>query len=90
MIDWGLAGQLAEEFLFVHVVLERFAAVDKDNWNFVGVESADLGVGVNIDLAPGEAASLMQLDDAFLDDLAEVASFARIHNDLARLRHRES
>jgi hypothetical protein len=32
----------------------------------------------------------MQLDDAFLDDLAEVASFARIHNDLARLRHRES
>jgi hypothetical protein len=84
----GSTGQFAEEFLLVHVVLEGFAAIDEHDGDFVGVEAADFGVGVNVDLAPSEAASFLEFAEALLNDLAEVASLAGIDDDFAGFRHR--
>ena len=79
------SAQFAEEFLLVHAVLERFAAVDEDYGDLVGIAASHFGVGVYVDLTPGEAAMLLQLDDALLDDFAEMTSLARINDDFAKL-----
>src|ERR1700746_737627 len=81
------SAQFAEEFLFIHVVLKGFAAVDEDYWHFVIVEAAEFSVGVHVDFPPSEAATLVQLDDALLDDFAEMTSFAGINEDFPRRRH---
>ena len=73
--------------MFVHAVLESFAAVDEDYGDFVGVEVADFGVGVDVDFAPGEAASFLEFGEALLDDFAEMTSLARIEDDFAWCRH---
>ena len=62
-------------------------AVDEDYGNFVVIEAPDLGVGVDVDFPPGEAAPLVQLVEALLDDFAEMASLAGINDDFTRLRH---
>ena len=85
----GLTDEFAEEFLLVHAVLEGFAAVNEDYRNFVGVEAADFGIGVHVDFPPGEAAPLMQLDEALLHDLAEMASLPGIDDNFTGLRHRK-
>src|ERR1700686_1594077 len=81
------SAQFAQEFLLVHAVLKSFAAVDEDYGDLVGIEAADFGVGVHVDFPPGEAATLVQLDDALLDDFAEMTSFAGIDDNFPRLRH---
>jgi hypothetical protein len=83
-LEGSLAGELAEELLLVHAVLEGLAAVDKDDRDFVVELAAELGVGVDIDLAPSEAAAAGKLSQAFLDQLAEMAPFTGIDNDLAK------
>jgi len=83
----GLAGEFAEEFSLVHAVLEGLAAVNKDDGDFVVVLAAEFGVGVYINLAPGEAAAAGELVEAFLHHLAEMAAFAGIHHDGAGLWH---
>jgi len=82
-----VTGELAEKFLLVHPVLEGLAPVDEDDGNLVIVEAAKLGIAVDIDLAPIKPAALVQLAQAFFDDLAEMTSSAGIHHNLARLRH---
>jgi len=79
--------QFAEKFLLVHVVLKGFAAVDEDYGNLVVIAAADFDVGVYVDFTPGEAATLVELDDALFDDLAEMTSLAGINDDFARLLH---
>jgi hypothetical protein len=86
--NWGgSAGEAAEEFLFVHAVLESFAAVDEDDGDFVGVTAADFGVGLDVDFAPGETAALFEFGEALFDDFAEMASLARVKDDLAPVWH---
>ena len=46
--------KLLQKFFFVHAVLERFAAVDKDDGNFVGKLAAKTGIGIDVNLLPGE------------------------------------
>src|ERR1700746_2337302 len=75
------SAQFAQEFLLIHAVLKGFAAVDEDYWHFVIVEAPDFGVGVHVDFSPGEAATLVELDDALLDDFAEMTSLAGINED---------
>jgi hypothetical protein len=82
-----LAGQLAEKFLLVHAVLEGFAAINEDDGNFVVELAAEFGVGVHIDLAPGEPPATRELGETLFDNLAEMASFAGIDHDVARLWH---
>src|SRR3984893_12609210 len=81
------SAQFAQKFLFVHAVLKSFAAVDEDYGDLVGIEAPDFGVGVDVDFPPGEAATLVQLDDALLDDFAEMTSLAGINEDFPRRRH---
>ena len=52
-----LAGQLAEEFLLVHAVLESLATIDEDNGDFVVELPAEFGVGVNVNIAPSKTAT---------------------------------
>ena len=54
-----LAGELAQEFLLIHAVLEGFVAVDEDHGNFVSEAMTQLVVAVNVHLAPNEAASTL-------------------------------
>lgn len=81
------ASQLAQEFVFVHAVLEGFPAIDEDDWNFVGELTAKLVVAVHVNFLPSEAAAAMEFVQALLDDLAEMTSLARIEDDLPGLRH---
>lgn len=82
-----LGAQLAQEFLFIHAILERFAAVNENYGDLVVIEAAGLGVGVHVDFSPGEAATFVQLDQALFDDFAEMTSLAGINDDFTRLRH---
>jgi len=84
------SAQFAQELLLVHVILKLFAAVDEDYGDLVGIAATDFGVGVNVDFPPGEAAMLVQLVEALLDDFAEMTSLAGINHDFARLRHSRS
>ena len=85
--DAVLAIQFAEELLLVHVVFERFAAVNKDDGNLVVELAAEFGIGVHINLAPGEAAVAREFGQAFFDDFAEMATFAGIDDYTAGHRH---
>ena len=85
----GLAGEFAEEFFLVHAVLEGLAAVNEDDRDLVVVLAAEFGVSVYVNLAPGEAAPAGELVEALFHHLAEMAAFAGIHDDCARLWHAE-
>jgi hypothetical protein len=50
----ALAGQLPEEFLLVHVILEGLAAVDENHRNFIVELAAEFEVGVDVDFLPDE------------------------------------
>ena len=79
--------QFAQEFLLIHAVFKCFAAIDEDYGDFVSIKPPDFGVGVYVNFTPGKAASLLELDDALLDDLAEMTSLAGINDDFPRRRH---
>ena len=83
-----LAGELAQEIGFVHVIFEGFAAVDEDNWDFVGELAAELVVAVDVDFLPGESAAAVEFGERFFNDLAQVTPFARVDHDLAKAGHR--
>ena len=83
------SAQFAQEFLFVHAIFKCFAAVDKDDGNFVGIAAADFGIGVDVDFTPIEAAAFMKLDQALFHDFAEMAPLARINHDFASVSHAE-
>jgi hypothetical protein len=82
-----LAGEFAEEFVFVHAVFEGFAAVDEDDWDFVGELAAELLIGVDVNFLPVEAAAAMEFGQRLLDDLTKVAAFAAVENDLTGVGH---
>jgi hypothetical protein len=73
--------------LLIHAVLERFSSVNEDYGDLVIVEAADFSIGVYVDFAPGEAATLLELEEALLDDFAEMTSFTGINQDLPGLCH---
>jgi hypothetical protein len=82
-----LAGELSEEFLLVHVILEGLAAVDEDDRNFIVKLAAEFVVGVDVDFVPGESASAGEFGETFLHHFAKVAPFARVYDDVTGLRH---
>jgi hypothetical protein len=78
-----LGSEFAEELAFVHAVFEGFAAVNEYNRDFVGKLPAKLFVGVNINFPPVKQAAALQLDQAFFNDLAKMATLAGVDEDLA-------
>jgi len=83
----ALAEELPQELLLVHVVLEGFAAINEDDGDVVVELAAEFGVGVNVDLAPSEAAPAGELGEALFHHFAEMTSLAGINYDAARLWH---
>ena len=83
----GLAGQLAQELLLVKAVFEGLAAVDEDDGYLVGELAAKLVVGIDVHFLPAEQATALELDEAFLDDFAEVATFACVDQNVAGIGH---
>jgi Zn-dependent peptidase ImmA (M78 family) len=81
----ALASQFPQEFLLVHVVLEGFAPVDEDDRDFVIELASKLGVGVHIDLLPGESSPPRKFGKALFDHFTQVASLAGIDHDAARI-----
>lgn len=82
-----LAGELAQEFLLVHAVLEGFAAVDENDWDLVVVFAPKFRVGVYINLAPGEATAACQLIQTLLDYFAEMTTPSGVNDDAAKIWH---
>ena len=83
----ALAGEFAQEFLFVHAVLERFASVDEDDRNFVVKQAAEFVVGVDIDFVPDKSSAAGELGETLLHHFAEMTAFAGVDDDAARLWH---
>jgi hypothetical protein len=77
----------AEKFTFVHSVLERFSAINEHDWHFVIESTAELLIGVHVDLAPVEAAPPVKFHQAFLHDLAQMTAFASVKLHIARFGH---
>jgi len=82
-----LASQSSQEFLLVHAVFEGFAAVDENDRNFIVELAAKIGVRINIDLLPGESSTSRKLKQTLFYDFTQMAAFAGIDNDAARLWH---
>lgn len=82
-----LAGKPAQEFTLIHAVLESFATVNEDYRDFVGELTAQQFVGIDIDFLPAEQPPTLQLYQAFLHNLAKMASFAGVNEDLAGVGH---
>jgi hypothetical protein len=82
-----LAYELAQKLLLIHVILEGLAAINEDYWNLVIVLAAKVGVGVNVNLAPGKTAAAGKLGEALFHDFAKMTSLARINDNVSRLRH---
>jgi len=82
-----LTGQLPEELLLIHVILECFAAVDEDNRNFVVKLSTEFDIGIHINFAPRESSPARKLGEAFLHHFAKVAPLSGVHDHATRLLH---
>jgi len=64
--------------------------VDEHDRNFVGEFTAELFITIHIDFAPAESAPSVQFDQCFFNNLAKMATFAGIDDDLAAVLHGES
>ena len=85
----ALAGYLPQKFLLIHVVFECFPAVDHNDRHLVVVTMAEFVTGVHVNLTPSEAAAFVELDEALLDDFAEMTAPAGVNDYLAPRLHRE-
>ncbi len=67
--------------MFVEAVFEGLVSIYKNYRNFVGEFPLEFIVAVHINLAQDEASPAMKLAEGLFDDLAQVASAARVdHN----------
>ena len=82
-----LAGELPEEFLLIHVILEGLAAIDEHDRNFIIKLAAEFVVGIDIDFVPGKSSAAGEFVKTLLHHFAKVASFARIYDDVTRIWH---
>ena len=82
-----LTGELAEEFLLVHAILEGLAAIDEDDRDFVVELAAKFEIGIDVDFAPRETAAPREFAQTFFHDFAEMTTFAGVNDDAAGLWH---
>jgi hypothetical protein len=83
----ALAGQLPEEFLLIHVILEGLAAIDEHDRNFIVELAAELEVGVDVNFLPDEPSPAGEFGETFLHYFAKVASLAGIDDDATSICH---
>jgi hypothetical protein len=87
VVRTDLAGQLPEEFLFVHVILEGLAAVDENHRNFIVELAAEFEVSVDVNFLPDEPSAAGEFGETFLHYFAKVASLAGIDDDVTSIWH---
>jgi hypothetical protein len=83
----GSTGELAQKLLLIHVIFEGLVSVDEDNGDFIVELVAKLRVGIDVNFAPGKSAAAREFGEALFHNFAEMASFARVNDDSAGLRH---
>ena len=83
-----LPRQLLQELLLVEPVLEGLAAVNEDDWHFVGELTTQKFIGFHVNFAPAETAPALELRQLLFDDLAQVTSLAGINDNFAKEGHR--
>jgi hypothetical protein len=81
--DTALAGELSQEFLLVHVIFESFTTIDEDDRDLVIELTAKFGVGVYVDVLPGESSAARKLGQTFFHHFTQVAALAGIDYDAA-------
>ena len=69
----------------VHAVLECLAAIDKHHRHLVIVLLPQLGVAVDVHLAPLEVGLALKLRKRLLDDVAKMTSIARINHHVVHV-----
>jgi hypothetical protein len=82
-----LAGEFAEKLVWVETVLERLASIDENHRDLVSEFAAQLLVTIHIYFPPDEAAPTFELTQGLLDNLAEVAPFARVNDHDIHICH---
>lgn len=82
-----LAGQLAQELLLVHSILESFSAIDEDDRDLVVELATEIHVRVDINFAPGKSATARKLGKALFHDFTQVATFTGIDDDTGKQWH---
>jgi hypothetical protein len=69
----------------VHAILECLASIDENYRHLIVVLPMQLRVGINVHLAPLEVRLALDLPKGFLNCLAKMTSFARIHHYVVHL-----
>jgi len=83
----NLVSQLTQKFFFIHAVLERLSAIDENHGNLIVKLAPKFVVGVDVDFPPNESTAAREFGKALLYNLAEVAPFAGVDDDVAELGH---
>ena len=83
----NLVSQLPQKFFFIHAVLERLSAIDENHGNLIVKLAPKFVVGVDVDFPPNESTAAREFGKALLYNLAEVAPFAGVDDDVAELGH---
>src|SRR5216110_3428671 len=79
-----LARQFFQEFPLVHPVLEGLTPINKHDRNFVVKLASQSVISFDINFAPVEPASALQLREFFFHYLAQVTHLAGIDNHFAK------
>src|SRR5271155_1490473 len=87
MVVPGLAGQLTQELLLVHAVLECFPPVDEHNRDLVIKLPPQFTIAIDIHFLPSESAAAGKLGKALFHQLAKMASLSRVNHDLSGFWH---
>jgi len=83
----GSVRELPQKLLLIHAVLESLPPVDEHDRHFVIELPPQFAVTIHIHIFPGEAAAALELRQALLHHLAQMATLAGVNHDLAGLRH---
>jgi hypothetical protein len=72
-------GQSPQELLLRHSVFERLSPIDEDNGHLLVVLLLQLGISIDVNFSPLEVGLALHLQEGIFNNIAEMASFARIH-----------
>ena len=79
------AGQRPQKLTPIHPILKGLASIDENYGYLVGVLSLQLGVGIDVHLAPLEVGLALDFCQRLLHYVAEVTSLARIDHHVVHL-----
>jgi hypothetical protein len=66
----------------IHAILERLASVDENYRHLIIVGLPQLGIDIDVNLAPLEVGVALNLGKRLLDEVTEMTTFARIDHHI--------